>query len=593
MALEQYFAVVKKWLWLILASMLVATVSSYQAVSRVPRIYQSTTTVMIGQSLQQANPTNQDFYISQQLAQTYAHMVSRRPVLQTAAEALGLPYVPSAANVSARTVPGTQLLEISVRDTDPRRACVLADEIARQLIRQSPTESEEDRTRRAFLLTQLHNLEDNIQATEEEIKGEQARLDAANSARAIQQYQNNISALQQKLASYQSTYASLLQTVQGGTNYISVVEPATVPARPISPRVMETVLLAAAIGLILALAGAFLIEFLDDTIKTPDDVTRAVDLPTLGAIARFRAKGYEEKLIAARHPQSPIAEAFRALRINIQFSSVDKPTRTLLVTSPSSVEGKSIILANLAVVMAQSGRSVIVVDTDLRRPEQHRFFGLDNHHGLSNALLKPNPDVSEYMWQPEIESLAGLFSDGDNGEVTEHVQPTGVGNLHVVTSGPPPPNPADLLGSERMEVIIEELKKQADVVLFDSPPVLAVADTAVLSTRVDGVLLVNDARRTRRAMAQRAVERLRQVDANLLGVVLNRLPSRRGGYYYRQYYTSYQDSQRKKRRQRRRGQSVSQWLLGKIKLSGNHRQRPEQRQPADEPDEPEPGTKQR
>jgi len=213
---------------------------------------------------------------------------------------------------------------------------------------------------------------------------------------------------------------------------------------------------------------------------------------------------------------------------------------------------------------------------------------LSNHHGLSNALLKPNPDVSEYMWKPEIESLAGLFSDGDNEEVTEHVQPTGIGNLHVVTSGPPPPNPADLLGSERMEAIIEELKKQADVVLFDSPPVLAVTDAAVLSTRVDGVLLVNDARRTRRAMARRAVEGLRQVDANLLGVVLNRLPARRGGFYYSQYY----DDQRKKRRQRQRHSrpSISQLLLGKIKLSGNHRQGPAQRQLADEP---EPVTKQR
>jgi len=588
MALEQYFAVVKKWWWLILASTLVATVSSYQAMSRVPRIYQSTTTVMIGQSLQKANPTNQDFYISQQLAQTYAHMVSRQPVLKTAAEALGLAYVPSATNVSARTVPGTQLLEISVRDTDPRRARALADEIARQLIRQSPTESGEDRARQVFVQAQLQNLEDNIQATEEQIEAEQAKLDAANSARAIQQYRNNIAALQQRLASYQSTYASLFQTVQGGTNYISIVEPATVPTTPISPRVMETVLLAAAIGLILALAGAFLIEFLDDTVKTPNDVRQAVDLPTLGTIARFKAKGYEKKLITAQQPRSPIAEAFRALRMNIQFSSVDKPIRTLLVTSPSSAEGKSIALANLAVVMAQSGRSVIVVDTDLRRPEQHKFFGLSNHHGLSNALLKPNPDVSEYMWKPEIESLAGLFSDGDNGEVTEHVQPTGVGNLHIVTSGPPPPNPADLLGSERMEAIIEELKKRADVVLFDSPPVLVVTDAAVLSTRVDGVLLVNGARRTRRAMAQRAVERLRQVDANLLGVVLNRLPARRGGFYYSQYY----DGQRKKRRQRQRHSrpSISQLLLGKIKLSGNHRQEPAQRQLADEP---EPVTKQR
>ena len=538
MALQQYFAVVKKWWWLMVASMLVAAVSSYLAVSRVPRIYQATTTVMVGQSLSKANPTGQDFYISQQLAQTYVNLVWRQPILKGAAEGLGLPYIPWAGNVSARTVPGTQLLEISVRDTVPQRARALADEIAHQLILQTPTESTEDQTRYAFVQAQLQNLEANIQAAEEEIETEQAKLDAANSARAIQQYQNNIFALQQKLGSYQSTYASLLQTEQGGTNYISVIEPATTPTWPISPRVMETVMLAAAIGLILALGGAFLIEFLDDTVKTPDDVTRATNLPMLGAIARIEGQEYDEKLIPLRQPRSPISEAYRALRTNIQFSSVDRPVRTLLVTSSDPAEGKSITLANLAVVMAQSGRSVIVVDSDLRRPTQHKIFGLNNHHGLSNATLESSSSLLEY------------------------IQPTQIENLRIVTSGPLPPNPADLLGSERMVAIIEELKSRADLVLFDSPPVLAVTDAAVLSTKVDGVLLVHNAGHTRCAMARRAVEELRRVDANLLGVVLNRLSLRRGSYYYPQYYYQTEDAQQQRNR---RWHHIPQLILGRLK----------------------------
>ncbi len=522
MELEQYFAVIKKWLWLIVASVLISTVSSYFGTLQMPRIYQATTTVMVGQVLEQSNPNAQDLYLSQQLAQTYADMVRRRPILEGVAEALGLDYVPSAENVSARQVPGTQLLEIVVRDTHPERARAIADIIAYQLILQSPTGASEEQRRRAFVQTQLEDLEYRIQETQAEIDEEQARLESANSARAIQQHQANISALQQKFSNYQSTYASLLSAVQGGVNYISVIEPAITPTVPISPRVGVTVMLASAIGLILAVGGAFLIEYLDDTIKTPDDVTRAADLPTLAGIARIEGKTYPEKLIAVRHPLSPIVETYRLLRINLQFSSVDKPAHSLIVTSPASREGKSVTLANLAVVMAQSGLGVVAVDADLRRPSLHKIFSLPNHQGLSDAILQQS-----------------------TSPVSEHLQTTEVKNLWVLTSGPLPPNPAELLGSERMGAIIEELKGQVDVVLLDTPPSLVVADALILSTRADGVLLVNDVGRTRRGEARQVTEKFRRVQANPLGVVLNRLPGRRDGYYYQS-----EDGQRNKRRLR-------------------------------------------
>jgi capsular exopolysaccharide synthesis family protein len=524
MGLEQVFAVIRKWLWLIVASVLVATVFGYLGTLQMPRIYQATTTVMVGQVLGQPDPSAQDLYLSQQLAQTYADMVRRRPILEGVAEALALDYVPAAANISARQVPGTQLLEIAVRDTHAERAMYIANGIAYQLILQSPTGAGEEQERRVFVQAQLKDLESRIQETQGEIDEEQARLESANSARAIQQYQANIAALGQKLSSYQSTYASLLQTVQGGVNYISVVEPATAPTVPISPRVGMTVMLASAIGLILAVGGAFLIEFLDDTIKTSDDVTRTADLPTLAGVARIEGETYPEKLIAVRNPLSPIVEGFRLLRANLQFSSVDKSVHTLMVTSPGPTEGKSVTLANLAVVMAQSGLSVIAVDADLRRPTLHEIFSLPNKRGLSDAILQSNPPVSE------------------------HLQATEVENLWVLASGPLPPNPAELLGSERMGAIIEELKGQVDVVLLDSPPSLVVADAVILSTRVDGVLLVNDVGRTRRSEARQGVEEFRRMQANLLGVVLNRFSRRRGGYYH--YYYEGEDGQREKRRWR-------------------------------------------
>ena len=271
MELKRYFSAIKQWWWLLVAATLVATISGYIAVSRMPRIYQATTSLMVGQSLREANPTNQDLYISGQLAQTYREIVTRQPILRGAAESLGLPYVPRDEDVSAWLVPGTQLLGIAVRDTDPERARALADAIAQQLIQQTPNEIEEDQARQSFVRTQLLSLEENIEITEEEILTEQARLDAATSARAIQQYQTNIAALQEKLSSYQATYASLMQSVEGRTNYIAVFEPAAASATPVSPRVMETVLLAAASGFLLAVGGIILIEFLDDAVTSADE----------------------------------------------------------------------------------------------------------------------------------------------------------------------------------------------------------------------------------------------------------------------------------------------------------------------------------
>jgi non-specific protein-tyrosine kinase len=257
-------------------------------------------------------------------------------------------------------------------------------------------------------------------------------------------------------------------------------------------------------------------------------VLRATELPTLGAIARIQGQQYPEKLIAARHPLSPITEAYRVLRTNVQFSSVDKALRTLLITSPGPTEGKSVTLANLAVVIAQAGLRVILVDTDLRRPVLHKVFDLSNNHGLCDAILQPS-----ITW-------------------TDLLQSTGVENLRLLSSGALPPNPAELLGSDRMGIMIEDLKQQADIVLFDSPPSLLVADAAILASRIDGVLMVNDAGRTRRTLARQGVEDLRRVRANLLGIVLNQMSARDSGYYYRYYYYQSSDDGREPRRKRRR-----------------------------------------
>jgi succinoglycan biosynthesis transport protein ExoP len=542
MELRHYFKVVTKWWWLILAATLVAAISSYYAVSRMPRVYQSTTTIRIGQALDVPNPTYEDFSISQQLARTYSDMVTRQTILAAAADALGLSFAPRPEDVSASLVPGTQLLEISVRDTDPERARALADGIARQLILQTPNEIEEDQARQIFVQTQLANLEVNIQATEEEIVAVQTKLAAADSARAIQEYENNIAALQQKLASYQATYASLLQSAERRTNFISVFEPALTDPRPVSPRAMETVLIAAGIGLLLAVSGAFVIEFLDDTIKTPDDIKQVMGIPTLGTVAKIPGTDRDDKLVTAQAPHSPIVEAYRTLRINLQVSSIDNAIRTLIVTSPNPIEGKSTTVVNLGLIVAQSGTSVILVDADLRRSSLHRFFNLPNKRGLTTALLD-----NEY-------TLDGAL------------QETGIEGLRVLTSGPLPPDPTELLDSEKMRDLMQRLAQEAEMVIFDTPPSLPISDATILALVADGVLVVADAERTRRGAAQESVENLERAGARVLGAVLNRVSARQTGQYY--YYGSYAGNHRGWRHK-------SQLALARIMDRGKKGTRPE------------------
>ncbi len=207
----------------------------------------------------------------------------------------------------------------------------------------------------------------------------------------------------------------------------------------------------------------------------------------------------QSELIAVSEPRSPISEAYRTLRTNLDFASLDQALKTLVVTSASGGEGKSTTLANLGVVSAQTGRKVVLVDADLRRPSLHSTFGLDNETGLTTVMM----DESSLASPP--------------------LQETGIEGLLVLTSGPLPPNPADLMGSRRMEDVIAALAKEADQVLFDTPPVVAVTDAAVLATKVDGVLLVISAGKTRREQARTAVQRLEQINARLVGTVLTNM----------------------------------------------------------------------
>ncbi len=212
-------------------------------------------------------------------------------------------------------------------------------------------------------------------------------------------------------------------------------------------------------------------------------------------------------LITLKDPRSPVSEAYRTLRTNLSFYSLDNPIRSLVVTSPAASDDKSTAVANLAVTMAQSGRRTILVDCDLRRPSLHSFFDLQSSPGLTNYVL---------------------------GEVDElPLQTTSVDNLWLLASGPPPPNPADMLGTKKIDQVIEKLTAQADIVLFDASPVVVVTDATVLGAKVDGVLLVLTAGKTRRDHAERAKETLEKANVRIIGATLTNAPkdSSVSGYY--------------------------------------------------------------
>jgi len=199
-------------------------------------------------------------------------------------------------------------------------------------------------------------------------------------------------------------------------------------------------------------------------------------------------------LITLTDARSPQAEAYRSLRTNLEFSNLDKPLRSMLVSSTAPSEGKTTTLANLGVINAQAGKRVILLDCDLRRPKLHELLGVSNNVGVSTALLEPDGDLP--------------------------LQDTEVDSLQVMTAGPLPPNPADLLASKRMDTLLEQLTAQADLVLLDAPPVTAATDAALLATKVEGVLLVVSAGHTKREDAERAKDLLEKVNANVVGAVL-------------------------------------------------------------------------
>ena len=524
MELREYFAPLIRWWWLLVLATLVAAGFSLVAGLQEPPTYRTTATLMIGRAIQDPNPDYFEIMLSQDLASTYADIALREPVREATMEALGLTWLPAYV---VRPVPNTQLMEITVSDTDPVRAQAVANELSNQLIRQSPTNQLENQTRQEFISEQLDDLEIKINDTQDEIDAKQRELANLISARQIADAQNQIAALQAKLGTLQGNYAELLaNSPKGALNTMMLIEPAPLPSAPVGPNVLLLVVTAAGFAFLVAVGAIYLLNYLDNSIKSPEEVKKISNLPVLAGIPKIEGEQVKDKLVTMDQPRSLIAESYRSLRTGLQYSVIDQPHNTsILITSPRPSDGKTLTAANLGVVLAQAGNKVLLMDADLHRPMLHRVFDLPNRTGLS--------DVYNF-----------LSTHGNNKSLDTplemYAQATKVEGLKLLSSGALPPNPSELLGSNTSQRLLEDLKSRFDYIILDSPPSLVMTDALVISTQVDGVLIVIDAHKTPKNQLKESVEMLREVNANLLGVVINRLTSQPGSYYnYQNYRKTY------------------------------------------------------
>ena len=515
MDFRSQLAIFRARLPLMLVIVILAGAAAFGYSNVQPKVYEADSTLVVGQSLSAVSPDYTTLLASQSLTTTYATVATTRPLLQNVITSLGLPGTPDdlSKRVSASAALGSTILTITAQDADPARAAAIANALADQLIQASPSVQGRQTDVQKFV-------DADLKTTQAQIQSAQAAADALSALSSRTATQDaTLATLQAELTSLQATYATLLGfSSAGSANLLSIIQPAVAPDSPISPRPLLNVLLAIVLAFLLSAGVIFLLAYLDDTIHSPEQVEELIGLPTLGTVFKMGRddSGQSElyRLATLVYPRSAAAEAYRTLRTNVEFTAIDEPIRTLLITSAIPGEGKTVTAANLAIAFALSGRRVLLVDADLRRPGLHRIFDLPNTRGLTTLL------------QSDAVTLESLASN----------------NLHerlrVLTSGPLPPNPAEIAGSDRMRRVFEKMQATADLVIVDSPPLQAVTDAAVLSSFMDGTILVVDTSKTHRSTIVQAREALVKANARVIGVVLNRLANRRyandhpySGYY--------------------------------------------------------------
>lgn len=474
--IRRYIGLVVSYWWLMVLLPVVGGLTGYYYSDRQDPVYEARGTILV-QYRGAGLTAGSDFGRSEQLAETYQRLITAKPFLDRVSEREAVPFSSGwlSGAVSASVGRSPPLLNVRARASDRGLARETAQAVAEEFIDYA------------------------IDLRLAEI----ARVQSVAAAQGFTNLQNVTSA---QVAAVDS---------------LQLLEDVTSPGSPVSPKTRQNVILGSILGLMLAGLAALALESMKDTVRFPDQISRRFGVTSLGTIFKWSTNDVQQgNLVIRDAPSSGYAEAFRQIRANLQFAIANLRGNSLLVSSPAPGEGKSTIIANLALAVAQTGRRVIIIDGDLRRPSVHKLFSdVQREPGLSNYLADLEPDLNAVVRQ------------------------TTEGSLNVITSGPTPPNPAELLGSPKMATLLDQLRNDYDMVFVDSPPLLPVADGTILASQLDGAIVVVDAFSTRSGSLDAALAAVRHSQVPILGVIVNKLRRSRFGYdyqypYYQHYYYS-------------------------------------------------------
>lgn len=500
MELSAYLSILRRRKWfVILGIILGTTIAAAITFLSTPQYVASTTVRVLTVGTSSITTARPDIAYTERLVNTYSRIITSQTARREIRDRLGLSDLPI---VSVQLIPGTELIRIVSEAPDPEDARDIANTAADILVNENREfySGGAGQTMQQILGAQLAEAEEALN---------DARANYETALAESPPVETSIAAASQALEVRERTYTSLLSQYEAArleeavrANAISVVEEADTPNRPAKPRHVVNLALGFAVGLVTGVALALLAENLDTTLYTTEQIENATQMETVGQIPAAKDDMAIARLGAGHYPQ---LESFRRLRTNI-LALGNGGTQVALLTSAKRGEGKSTVAANLAVTVAQSGREVVVVDCDLRLPTVHKLFDLPNKRGLTNVL-------------------AGEV------QVDEAIQYSAFSRVQVVTSGPLPPNPTELLGSQRMLDLIEQLKTQFDFIILDTPALLSVADAAVLAPSVDNVILVVAQSQTRRGDVETVRRQLSSVRVRSMEVVINRAEAN-GSYAY-------------------------------------------------------------
>ncbi|RLD18338.1 MAG: hypothetical protein DRI36_01645 [Caldiserica bacterium] len=605
--LYDYWRILRRRKWTIILAVLLTEALTVFYTSKVTPIYEASCSVEIERRFTQTGFLQEFFtWYPGDIMSTEARIIKSRPVIEEVVKKLGLAgknpkpeeidrkVSEIISRVSVKREANSNVLNIKVASTDPKEAAVIANTIAEvYVIKSVERKTERDRELRKFIEEQLKFAKAKLEDSEEAIRlFEQTgkitgvrsnlkqqlaslKLELSELLHKFTENHPRVKAVKRRIKDVESLLAAvskedlaymrlkreldlnlqlytllskkykdaLIAEADKAPN-VHVINPATPPSRPVRPNKKMNYMMGFILGIFLGIIGAIVRENLDTSIGTIEEVEEYLQVPVLAVIPRIgekeKSKDIKEKLIIFSDPKSPIAESFRTLFTNIELSDIEATSKTVLFTSTSLKEGKSLVVSNTSLAAAQMGKKVLLVESDLRKPVIHRIFGVPKEPGLTNYLLG-NVNFDEII-RGTTDILLGAIDPALIAKTW------GIENFSLITSGPLPPNPSELFNSKIFFEFLERVKERFDVIMFDSAPVLPVADASILSPKLDGVVIVYKVGVTARGALRRAKIQIEQAKGKVLGIVLNDIRAAElmdTGYYYYYYHRYYSEEEEK------------------------------------------------